>query len=149
MTKRRPIIAAAFALSTLAGGVVAGSVGAQRVPSMPLRSTTTKVPTTTPKCYGGSNCTPRTKNAALPTTTAPKTTTTKPRTVTTPMPTLNTLRTKNAALPATTTTRPRTVTTPVPTVNTLMRTKNAALPTTTTTVAPKGKATITMPASGG
>ena len=127
MTKRRPIIAAAFALSTLAGGVVAASsVGAQRVDSMVARSTTTKVPTTTPKCYGGPNCTPRTKNAALPTTVAPKTSTTKPRTVTTPMPTLNTM-------------------------NTVTRTKNAALPT--TTVAPKGKGkgkgTINIPASGG
>ena len=117
MTKRRPILAAAFALTTLAGGVaVASAVGAQRLPAMPLQSTTTK-----------------------------------PRTVTTPMPTLNTIRTKNAALPATTTTRPRTVTTPMPTINTLMRTKNAALPT--TTVAPtgkgKGKATINIPASGG
>jgi len=125
MTKRRPIIAAAFALATLAGGVVAASsVGAQRIPSMVNRSTTTK-PRTVTTPMPTLNTVTRTKNAALPTTVAPKTSTTKPRTVTTPMPTLNTIT----------------------------RTKNAALPT--TTVAPKGKgkgkgkATITMPAYGG
>jgi len=130
MTKRRPIIAAAFALATLAGGVVAASsVGAQRIPSMVNRSTTTKPRTvTTPM----PPLPPRTKNAALPTTVAPKTITTAPKT---------------------STTKPRTVTTPMPTLNTITRTKNAALPT--TTVAPKGKgkgkgkATITMPAYGG
>jgi len=123
MTKRRPIIAAAIALTAVAGAAFAtGSAGAETY-NTPRRSTTTKAPNTIPMCYGGSNCTPRTKNAALPTTVAPKTATTKPRTVTTPMPTLNTVT----------------------------RTKNAALPT--TTVAPKGKGkgkgTVTMPASGG
>jgi len=73
MTKRRPIIAAAFALATLAGGVVAASsVGAQRIPSMVNRSTTTK-PRTVTTPMPTLNTITRTKNAALPTTTvAPK-----------------------------------------------------------------------------
>lgn len=123
MTNRRPIIAAMFALTAIAGGVVAaGSAGAQNL-EMPIRSTTTKVPTTTPKCYGGPNCTPRTKNAALPTTTAAK---------------KATATTVKKATKPTVTTKPK-------------RTKNAALPT--TTVAPKGKgkgkATVNIPSSGG
>ncbi|MFM7094175.1 MAG: hypothetical protein ACKOYL_06425 [Actinomycetota bacterium] len=118
MTKRRPIIAAAIALTAVAGAAFAtGSAGAETY-NMPRRSTTTKAPSTIPMCYGGSNCTPRTKNAALPTTT-------KPKTVTTPMPPIKP-RTKNAALPTTVapktaTTKPRTVTTPLPPINTIKR----------------------------
>lgn len=117
MTKRRPIVAAVLALTTVAGGIFAsGSAGAETYNS-PRRSTTTKAPNTIPICYSGPNC-QRTKNAALPTTT-------KPKTVTTPMPPIKP-RTKNAALPTATTkptatTRPRTVTTPLPPVNTIKR----------------------------
>ena len=117
MTKRRTVLAAAFALASIAGGIVAsGSAGAETYNS-PRRSTTTKAPNTIPICYSGTNC-QRTKNAALPTTT-------KPKTVTTPMPPIKP-RTKNAALPTATTkptatTRPRTVTTPMPPVNTIKR----------------------------
>lgn len=117
MTNRRPIIAALFALTAVAGGIAAtGSAGAQNI-EMPRRSTTTKAPSTVPMCYGGSNCTPRTKNAALPTTTAAKkaTATTVKKKTTKPTVTATTKpkRTKNAALPPTTT-RPKTVTTPMP-----------------------------------
>ena len=95
MTKRRPIVAAAFVLATLGAGIAATGVAqAGRVPA-PRISTTTKAPNTIPICYSGTNC-QRTKNAALP-----ATTTTKPKTVTTPMPTIKP-RTKNRALPTTT-----------------------------------------------
>ena len=93
MTKRRPIIAAAVALTAVAGGLVAtGSAGAETYNGV-RRSTTTKAPNTIPICYAGPNC-QRTKNAALPQTT-------QPRTVTTPKPTIKP-RTKNKALPTTT-----------------------------------------------
>ena len=95
MTKRRPIVAAAFVLATLGAGIAATGVAqAGRVPA-PRISTTTKAPNTIPICYSGTNC-QRTKNAALP-----ATTTTKPKTVTTPMPTIKP-RTKNKVLPTTT-----------------------------------------------
>jgi len=64
MTKRRPIIAAAFVLATLGAGIAASGVAqAGRVPA-PRISTTTKAPNTIPICYAGPNC-QRTKNAAL------------------------------------------------------------------------------------
>lgn len=86
MTKRRPIIAAAIALATLGTGLAATGAQARRdAPSKP-----TTMPSPAP-----SVAKPRTKNAALPTTT------TRPKTVTTPMPVIKP-RTKNAALPATT-----------------------------------------------
>ena len=95
MTKLRPVVAAAVALTAVAGAVFAtGSAGAETY-NLPRRSTTTKAPNTIPICYSGTNC-QRTKNAALP-----ATTTTKPKTVTTPMPTIKP-RTKNRALPTTT-----------------------------------------------
>ena len=84
MTNRRPILAAAFALTALAGGIAAtGSAGAQNI-ELPRRSTTTKAPNTIPICYAGPNC-QRPKNAALPipTTTAKKSTTAKKTTKTT------------------------------------------------------------------
>jgi len=94
MTQRRPIIAAAVALTAVAGAVFAtGSAGAETY-NLPRRSTTTKAPNTIPICYAGPNC-QRPKNAALS-----ATTTTKPKTVTTPMPTIKP-RTKNKALPTT------------------------------------------------
>ena len=93
MTQRRTVIAAAVALTAVAGAVFAtGSAGAETY-TLPRRSTTTKAPNTIPICYSGPNC-QRTKNAALPTTT-------KPKTVTTPKPTIKP-RTKNKALPTTT-----------------------------------------------
>jgi hypothetical protein len=89
------MVAAAVALTAVAGGIFAtGSAGAETYNSA-RRSTTTKAPNTIPICYAGPNC-QRTKNAALP-----ATTTTKPKTVTTPMPTIKP-RTKNKALPTTT-----------------------------------------------
>ncbi len=105
MTQRRPIIAAAIALTAVAGAVFAtGSAGAETY-NLPRRSTTTKAPNTIPICYAGPNC-QRTKNAALPQPTAkpqpnarPQATASNP--VTTPLPTIKP-RTKNKALPTTT-----------------------------------------------
>ena len=102
MTKRRPILAAAFALTVLAGGVAAsGAAQAGRVapskptgaPSIPppvtSRTKNAALPTTT-------TIKPRTKNAALPTTAVPRPVTTPvpslPRTATTKVPTSNTIR---------------------------------------------------------
>jgi hypothetical protein len=105
MSKRRPVLAAAITLALLGGGLVAAGA-AQAHRASPSKPTTVA----TPK--------PRTKNAALPTTT-------KPKTVTTPVPQLP--RTKNAALPPTT--APKTVTTPKPA---LPRTGTTRVPTSNT-----------------
>ncbi len=77
MTSRRPVLAAAFALALLSGGLAAAGAAQahQASPSRPSPPPSAK---------------PRTKNAALPTTT------TKPKTVTTPVPTIKP-RVKNAA----------------------------------------------------
>jgi hypothetical protein len=68
MSNRRPVLAAAFALALLSGGLVAAGAAQahQASPSRPSPPPSAK---------------PRTKNAALPTTT-------KPKTVTTPVPTI-------------------------------------------------------------
>jgi hypothetical protein len=68
MTSRRPVLAAAFALALLSGGLAAAGA-AQAHHASPSR------PSPPPSAK------PRTKNAALPTTT-------KPKTVTTPVPTI-------------------------------------------------------------
>ncbi len=76
MTRRRPVLAAAFALALLSGGLVAAGA-AQAHSASPSKVSTPP------------SAKPRTKNAALPTTT-------KPKTVTTPVPTIKP-RVKNAA----------------------------------------------------
>ncbi|MEY2626511.1 MAG: hypothetical protein RJB08_270 [Actinomycetota bacterium] len=106
MTKARPALAAAFALTIIGGGITASGVAQASKPA-PTTLAPVDRPVTTPK-----PAVPRTKNAALPTTTAAR-----PRNITVPSASP---RTKNAALP-TPTTRPATVTTPVPS---LPRTKN-------------------------
>ena len=110
MTNRRTVIAAVATLASITFGLAATGADARSAIKPRI---TTSIPTvnTVPICYSGPNC-QRTKNAALPQTTAPKT-------VSTPVPTIKP-RTKNAALPPTTT-RPRTVTTPMPPLNTIKR----------------------------
>ena len=118
MTKSRTVLAATFALMLLGGGIAAtGTAQAHRaVPAKP-----TGVP----------SLPPRTKNAALPTTTTPMT-------VTTPKPQLP--RTKNAALSDTTlaptAVPPKLNTAPSTTfgANTVTRPTTVVRPTTTSVV---------------
>jgi hypothetical protein len=118
MSNRRPVLAAAFALALLSGGLVAAGAAQahQASPSRPSPPPSAK---------------PRTKNAALPTTT-------KPKTVTTPVPPIKP-RTKNAALSNTTlapTTAPLKLNTVPPTIplNNVPRPTTAVRPTTTSVV---------------
>ena len=157
MTKRRPLLAAAFALTVLGGGIAASSVAqAQHSPTGTIpRTSTTEKPTPNTlqsvcnngdsgvaggKCTTYSTVQTRTKNAALPSQTAmptptvialPTNTATKP---TSP-------RTKNGTI-ATTTAVPKPVTSPAPmrTTTTLLRVKNAA---------PKGPKTTPATTCGG
>jgi hypothetical protein len=94
MNNRRPILAAAIALSALAGGIAAASSAGAQSPNYGKVTTTAKATKSTkaPKAPKTTKTTikQRTKNAALPPTTTRSPTTTRPKTVTTPLPKLPT-----------------------------------------------------------
>lgn len=72
MTLRRPALATAVVLTTVFGGVsFTGAAGARSV-FTPKITTSLPVVNTIATCYAGPNCQPKTKNAALPTTTVAK-----------------------------------------------------------------------------
>ena len=131
MTKRRTIIAAVSALATLTFGLAATGADAR---SAVKPRVTTSIPTvnTLTNCYSGPNC-QRTKNAALPTTTAkPATTTTKPVAIPANAA-LYVIKNGNVLITAC---KAGYILVPtanqcVPAPTTTVRTKNAALPTTT------------------